>query len=520
MAERRERRYTPHCVSHRTSSTVLCQIALAVLAGALRAPAAAQSALPTGVALSTAPASLPPPPPPARLFSPREADIDELLRRFAEVHFFGVGSFNWRNIGPKYPGYETQIQDEVYLADMYFGLEVPLAERVPFHVEFNVPTELSGAPQLFQLYAEYDRIQEWKFQVGKFIVPYGRYNELYRPDQFLTVTRPLLYASPDSIDLEVRPNSPVPPVSAGDTDVGARVSWYPQDPNPLVPEELTLFIVNGLDESDSRSRTFPNPENLGIAGPPTSGVELDFGHQNNGLADNNNAKSVGGRAVFALGDLRLPWPFPERGEDLDGLTVSFSGMGGSYDLENQLYYQMWAADWSFEYQGVSFSGEAEYEVDQFKNAEMVSTSTDLSPQLVLQNGAADQIRLREENYGYFLQAVFPVMRRPPVGERVTGVFVFNQMYRRGPLLDFLLNVPDPANGGDIIPSMTAYKVGSPQVQTRINKYTGALNWKLTDHFTAKLEYSYWAMANSTVLSATSMGNRNIYQTALSMVVGF
>ncbi len=450
--------------------------------------------------------------------SERAREIDELIRRFESVRFFGVGSLDWRTIGPKYPGYETQIQDELYLADMYFGLEVPLAERVPFHVEFNVPTQLEGAPQLFQLYAEYDRLSDWKFQVGKFIVPYGRYNELYRPDQFLAVTRPLLYASPDSIDLVVRPNSPVPPVSAGYTDLGARVSWYPQDTNPLIPEELTLFVVNGLDESDSRSRTFPNPENLGVSGPPTSGVALDFGHQNNGLADNNNQKSVGARAVFALGDLRLPWPFPEKSEDLNGVVLSFSGMSGIYDLEGQLYYRMWAADWSFDYQGISFSGEAEYEVDQFKNPLMLAAASDLSPQPLV--SPVDQIRLREENYGYFLQAAFPILRKPPVGERLTGVLVFNQMYRRGPLLDFLLNVADPANGGTVIPSMTAYKIGAPQVQTQIDKYTAGLNYKLTDHFTAKFEYSYWAMGKSTVLSATSTGNRNIYQTALSMVVGF
>jgi hypothetical protein len=178
---------------------------------------------------------------------------------------------------------------------------------------------------------------------------------------------------------------------------------------------------------------------------------------------------------------------------------------------------MWAADWSFDYHGISISGEAEYEVDQFKNALLVSTSTDLNPQLVT---PIDQIRLREENYGYFVQAAFPVLRRPPVGERVTGVFVFNQMYRRGPLLDFLLNVPDPANGGAIIPSMTAVRDGTPQVQTQIEKLTGALNYKVTDHFTAKFEYSYWFMGKSTVLSSTSLGAHDIYQTALSLVVGF
>lgn len=479
---------------------------LAAAAAAAAAPAAAQVAPSLGLAVSTA----------AARGSAASPAVEELLRRFSEVRLFGVGSLDWRNVGPKQPGFETQIQDEVYLADMYFGLEVPIAERAPFHAEFNVPTQLQGASQLFQLYGEYDRVDDFKFQAGKFIVPYGRYNELYRPDEFLAVTRPLLYASPDSIDLVVRPNSPVPPVSAGYTDIGGRVSWYPEATNPLVPEELTVFVVNGLGESDNRSRTFPNPQNLGIAGPPTSGVALDFSHQNNGLADNNNAKSVGGRAVFGLGDLRLPWPIPEKAADLDGVTVSFSGMGGMYDLEQELYYQMWAMDWSFDYHGISFSGEAEYEVDQFKNPQMLSTSTDLSPTLV---SPVNHIRLREENYGYFLQAVFPVMRRPPVGERVTGVFVFNQMYRRGPLLDFLLNVSDPVTDV-VIPSMTAYKAGAPQVQTQIEKITAALNYKMTDHFTAKFEYSYWFMGKSTVLSPTSLGAHDIYQTALSLVVGF
>ncbi len=467
--------------------------------------------MPAGAAVSTAAA--------AGLSSAggeRDKQIDAMLRHFQDVRFFGVGSFNWRNVGPKYPGYETQIQDEVYLADMYFGLETPMADGVPFHAEFTMPTQLQGAPQLYQLYAEYDRVENWKAQIGKFLVPYGRYNELYRPDEFLAITRPLLYASPDSIDLVVRPNSPVPPVSAGYTDLGARLSWYPNKENPLVPDELTVFVVNGLAESDNRSRTFPNPQNLGVPGPPTSGVGLDFGHQNNGLADNNNAKSLGARAVFALGDLRLPWPFPEKGADLDGVTLSFSGMGGSYDLENQLYYQMWAADWSFDYHGISFSGEAEYEMDQYKSPQMVSSTTDLAPSLV---NPVDQIRLREENYGYFTQAAFPVMRHPPVGDRLTGVLVYNQMYRRGPLMDFLLNVTDPAGGG-VIPSMTAYKVGTPQVLTQMEKMTAALNWKLSEHFTAKFEYSYWFMGKATVPSPTSTGNLDVYQTAMSLVASF
>ncbi len=432
------------------------------------------------------------------------------------IRLFGSASLNWRNVGPRTPGYETQIQDEVYLADMYFGAEGPVLSGVPFHLEFNVPTALQGNVQLYQMYAEYDRIHRIRLQAGKFLVPFGRVNELYRPDQFLTVTRPLLFASPDSLDLVVRPNSPRPPLSAGYTDIGARVSWYPVRVHPLIPDEITLFVVNGLGESDNRSRTFPNPNNLGIPAIPTNGVSDDFGHQNNNLADNNNNKTPGARVVFALGDMRLPFPIPEADADLDGVLLGFSGMSGEYDLEGQLNYQVWDMNWSFQYQGISFSGEAEYSTDQFLSPLVVSTSPASSPTLV---GPIQQERLREELYGYYTQAAFPLLRKPPFGRRLTGVLVFNQLYRRGPLLDFLLNYPDPVTGATI-PSLTGVRPGATQVQTQIDKYTAALNYQLTEHFALKFDYSYWVMAKATVATATSLGYHDIYQGAFSLVMGF
>ena len=446
--------------------------------------------------------------------APLPSTVDVMLKRLSQIRLFGSASVNWRNVGPRTPGYETQIQDEVYLADLYFGLEGPALPGVPFHLEMSAPTALQGNVQLYQMYAEYDRIRRMKFQAGKFLVPFGRENELYRPDEILTVTRPLLFASPDSLDLVVRPNSPRPPVSAGYTDVGARVSWYPVRVHPLIPDEITVYVVNGLSETGNRSRTFPNPNNLGIPSIPTNGVTDDFGHQNNNLADNNNNKALGGRVVFALGDLRLPLPIPERDADLDGVLLGFSAMGGKYDLEGDLNYQMWDLNWSFQYQGISFSGEAEYSTDQFLNPLIVSTSSASSPTLV---GPVQHARLREELYGYNVQAAFPILRNPPFGRRLTGILVYNQMYRRGPLLDFLLNVND---GTTVFPSMTGVRSNATQVQTQIDKYTAALNYQLSEHFALKLETSYWAMRKPTVVTATSLGNHDIDQTAFSLVMGF
>jgi hypothetical protein len=500
-------RYTELNVPHRTSSTVLCQILLGA-ALALAAPA---------VALADAGnvAILPPEPPSTSTVVSTPKEIAAILRTLGAIRLFGSASLDWRNVGPRTPGYETQIQDEVYLGDMYFGAEGPVRPGVPFHLEMNVPTALQGNVQLYQMYAEYDRIHRIRIQAGKFLVPFGRENELYRPDEILTVTKPLLFASPDSLDLVVRPNSPRPPVSAGYTDVGARFSWYPVRVDPLIPDELTVYVVNGLGESGNRSRTFPNANNLGIPSIPTSGVTDDFGHQNNNLADNNNNKTVGARVIFALGDLRLPFPIPEREADLDGVLLGFSGMAGQYDLEGQLNYQMWDMNWSFQYQGISFSGEAEYSTDQFLNPLVVSSSSASNPALVL---PIQQVRLREEMYGYYVQAAFPIMRRPPFGRRLTGVLVFNQIYRRGPLLDFLLNYTDPQ--GTVWPSLTGVRAGGTQVQTQIDKYTAALNYQLSEHFALKVESSYWVMGKSTLVTAQSLGNHDIYQGAVSLVMGF
>ena len=440
--------------------------------------------------------------------------VARAIEKLAKVKLFGAASLNWRNVGPREPGFETQIQNQVYLADMYLGAAGPVTEDVPITVEWNLPTAGRGAPRLSQAYAEYNGVRRIKFQLGKFMVPFGRYNELYRPDQYLAVTRPLLYASPDSLDLVARPNSPRPPFSYGYSDIGLRWSWYPVRVHPLVPSETTLFVVNGVGEQKNRLRTFPNPSNLGIPGPGTSGVVPDFGHENNNLADNNNAKTFGGRVVFALGDLRLPWPAPEKAADLAGTHLGLSGMGGNYDLEGFLGYEMWSADWSFDYRGINLSGEVMYSKNHFLTPLLAPGSTASSPVLMSTGTHTRQV---EHLYGYFIQASFPLMRRPPYGRRVTGLLVFNDMYRRGPLLDFLLNYND---GTTTIESMTAYRAGAPFVTRRISKYTAGVHWQLAEHFAAKFEYSYWVMGKSTIRSATSLGLNDVYQGAFSLVLGF
>ena len=440
-------------------------------------------------------------------------DVVDMLRRLSRMHIGGSLSLNWRNVGPRKPGFETQIQNEVYLADMYFGIDGPFVDGVPFQIETNWPTANAGRPQLNQLNFGYRRLDDFLFQFGKFLVPYGRYNELYRPDQFLTVTRPLLYASPDSLDLVVRLNSPRPPVSSGYTDIGARVSYYPPSDDALIPDELTFFVLNGLGENNNRLRTFPNTDNLGIPGVPGNGSNIDFGHQNNNLADNNNSKSFGGRVVFSLGDLRFPWPIPEGASDLKGVNLGFSGMGGQYDLEGVLNYQMYTADISFDYLGFNFSGEYEYAYNQFEDPQIPQgfKASDTVPATVPFH------RDFEIDRGYFIQLAAPLIRHPRVGDRLTGVLVWNQMFHRGPIQDLLLN---QTINGTLFPSAVALRPFPERATTRIDKYTAALNWQLSEHFTLKFDYSYWTMGQASTRSVNSLGLVDIYQGAFSMVMGF
>ena len=94
---------------HRTSSSVPCQILLgAALVWA--APLAARADPGIGA---------PPTPDVPAVAAP--TSFETLLKRLSAVRLFGSASLDWRNVGPRTPGYETQIQDEVYLADMYFG---------------------------------------------------------------------------------------------------------------------------------------------------------------------------------------------------------------------------------------------------------------------------------------------------------------------------------------------------------------------------------------------------------------
>jgi len=266
----------------------------------------------------------------------KDVSIDsKTLNKLNELNIKGSFSLNWKLVGPQEPGYEAQIQNQVFLSDAYLSINKKITNRFPFVLELNIPTATQGKVILYRFATNIIDGDYLKLRIGKFMIPFGRYNELYKGEDFLSSTRPLLYASPDSLDLVLRLNSPRPPFTAGYTDVGARVSLYPGTDYYWVPTEISAYIVNGFSEVDNRSRSFPYTGNLNVAPVPISGVNMDYGHVNNNLADNNNHKAPGGRIIFALGDLKVPFPISE-GIELTGTRLGCLVCMGAMTLKKLL----------------------------------------------------------------------------------------------------------------------------------------------------------------------------------------
>lgn len=422
----------------------------------------------------------------------------------------GVLSLNWRLIGPKEQGFENQIQHEVYLADMYFDFDGKISGKFPFLLEFQIPTALQGQVTLYRFSANVINKEKLKLEIGKILVPFGHYNELYRPDEFLTVTRPLLYASPDSLDLVIRLNSPRPPLSSGYTDIGTRISYYPNS-KPWLPAELTAYVVNGLGENNNRLRTFQNTDKLLVKGIPITGTNIDFGHQNNNLADNNNNKAPGGRIAFAFGDLKIPFPISE-GIELNGIRLGFSGMSGHYDLEEAIggeNYRIFGTDMEFQYKDFSFSAEYVYGENDFR-----LPIADNAGNVNFNKNTAFLPSKMEINKGYYLQVAFPIGKQLPKSKPLLGILAYNKIERVGPELIWSQN----ANPSDGLPIAT-FSSANHILKTSMNKYTAGMNCKMTKNFIIKAEYSYWIMK---IPSASLFGSNvnDISQSSFSAIFSF
>lgn len=377
----------------------------------------------------------------------------------------GALSLNYRNIGAK--PIEIEIENQLALADIFVRVDGPMMEDTPFLVEFNLDEE--GRPELFRLAVRSFRLRRVELELGRFLVPFGRTNELYRPDLYPLVTKPLLYASP-GLDFVSRVSHPHPLFSSGYTDTGARVTYTPRSEPIWFPRKFTAFLVNGLQESPISGRGAPDPRTFNIL-DSVSGTDVDWGHEINNLADNNDTKNPGGRIEWDYGDVAYPSPF-SRAAFVHGFSLGASGIIGKYDIEDRLSNWATAADLGLRRREYRLTAEYLVGGAQAKWPDL-GTSTNTVPSLV-----KDRYVMR----GLSVQLEFPFPEFP-LSKQTRVILRGETMTRRGPVLN---------RKGEIVPEPTA----PHHIKTRVNKFSGGFHSRMSPHFSVKLEYGLWTFGLS------------------------
>jgi hypothetical protein len=372
----------------------------------------------------------------------------------------GALSMNYRNIGAK--PIEIEIENQLALTDVYIRVDGPAQQDTPFLAEFTLDDE--GRPELFRLAVKSVKLRRVELELGRFLVPFARTNELYRPDLYPLVTKPLLYASP-GLDFVSRVSFPHPLFSSGYTDTGARATYTPHAEPVWFPRKLTAYVVNGLQESPIRGRRPPDPRTFLIL-DSVSGTDVDWGHEVNNLSDNNDTKNPGARIEWDYGDVAYPSPF-SRAAFVNGFSLGLSGMIGKYDIEDRLSNWVMGADLGLRRREYRLTAEALSGEVQAKWPEL-GTSASAAPPLV-----KDRYALR----GLSVQLEFPFPEFP-LSKQTRVVLRGETMSRRGPVLNAF---------GEVVPEPLA----PHHKKTWVNKFSGGFNSRVNPHFSVKLEYGLW-----------------------------
>ncbi|MFH1260188.1 MAG: hypothetical protein ABII74_10355 [Elusimicrobiota bacterium] len=368
----------------------------------------------------------------------------------ADWHWSGVLAGDYRTISQKPE--EREIENNAQLSDFFLKMEGTLAEKVPFLAEFKINDD--GGFRLIRAETVYQPYSFLELKIGQLLLPFGLWNENFEPDDYLTLTKPLLYAGP-GLDYIARNNFPHPFFSAGFADVGVLGKFSPVVAQGKI--DCAIYLVNGFKED---GRLQPRPEAVkppevvgedGWAGKEV--IDIDWTAEERFIWDNNDTKMAGGRILW---------------QSTPDLSLGSSGLIGKYDLDDELDHWTAGADLSWRWNCYWKEGE--------KNnlrAEYVLGSTDFRSTFPKSN--LHQVRQRYSTYGYYWQLDFPALNIHPI-DKTRMVLGYDILYRVGPELDkdgfFIRN-----DGMDI--------------KTKIEKYTTAINLDVNRVFSIKAEIAYW-----------------------------
>jgi hypothetical protein len=229
-----------------------------------------------------------------------------------------------------------------------------------------------------------------------------------------------------------------------------------------MPKDMTAFLVNGAQESPIHGRRPPDTRTFLIL-DSVNGSDVDWGHEVNNLADNNDTKNPGGRVTWDYGDISYPSPF-SRAAVVSGMSFSVSGMGGKYDIEDRLSNWEWGADLGLRHREYRLTSEYISGQVQAKWPRLGTASSN-PPQL-----AKDRYRTR----GYNIQLEFPFPEFP-LSDQTNLILRGESLTRWGPRVNFFGEADTDT-----------------RVKTRVNKFSGGFNSRMSPYFMVKAEYGLWA----------------------------
>jgi hypothetical protein len=183
-------------------------------------------------------------------------------------------------------------------------LTAPLGPKAFAYAELCITHPRVG-PQPEQAYLEYGVSERLNFQAGRFLVPFGQWNQIHDVFDHKSIAYPLMYLGHEEEELAIQ-GGPRPIVSTGFSDIGvlAYGSFWPGPNDQLW---YGAYLTNGR----------------------FGGTDIEWLDLWNTVRDNNSDKAYGGRAVWTHGD---------------SLTVGASYQTGRYDVENKLRYRFAGVD--------------------------------------------------------------------------------------------------------------------------------------------------------------------------------
>lgn len=352
----------------------------------------------------------------------------------------------------------TGVRSELQLSHVHTKINAEIMDELAFVLTpcwtHDANVSLIQAEALVQL----DDLAN--FNAGRFVIPFGRFNDITPLLDEKTISRPLIYASHNNDFISVTGyGTPIFMTSFSDVGVLFSGSIWPVEEHQIW---YGVYVIKGLWQegysglthgasaahAPSLTQSLSGASSTATTTPSATDIEWHQAPQRFDV-DNNDNKTLGGRLSYGLGD---------------ALTIGGSGMFGRYDNANSLFYAIYGGDLRASVAGVNLT--AEYVVSP---RDWKALNHEDFEDFEKEKKKAAEVGFVDNRYtitGHYLQLDVPV-----------GKFDFVSRYdyleRRGAVLK---------GAGQIDP------MNLDEVSKIINKYTIGIGYNINANLTLKAEY--------------------------------